>query len=213
MSKSIPSPSIRLQAFLPLSYASGPGRRAVLWLQPCPPAPHPDVSPAAFPLPATNAAPEAQTLPVDMVWQRLLAICDTIDGVTIAGGEPFEQASALATLLARIRAETSLSVLLQTGYTWMDTGRLARTRHTRPVLAALDVLVTQPVEGTHPWGHACYTFRNHVFHLLSSRYTRKDIQAIPPAEVIVTEDGGVFSLGFEPVGLTALTETTEKEEQ
>ena len=44
--------------------------------------------------------------------------CPTADGITISGGEPFDQPDALFELLARIRSQTEADILVFTGYPW-----------------------------------------------------------------------------------------------
>lgn len=67
---------------------------------------------------------------------------DHLDGITISGGEPFDQPGALGELLAAIaswRGEQSFDILCYSGYTLT---RLMR-RHA-PVLQVIDAIITGP---------------------------------------------------------------------
>src|SRR5947207_15670603 len=104
--------SLRLHRFLPASWANGPGRRAVLWVQGCTLA-----CPDCF-NPQTHARSEGERVPLPALVQRITSLAQGIEGLTISGCEPLQQRHALLTLLQHVRQETTLSVLLFTGYSW-----------------------------------------------------------------------------------------------
>ena len=64
-----------------------------------------------------------------------------LDGITVSGGDPFYDPTALATLLARLRRETGLSIWCYTGYT---VEYLLQSEAHRPALEFIDVLVDGP---------------------------------------------------------------------
>jgi anaerobic ribonucleoside-triphosphate reductase-activating protein len=64
-----------------------------------------------------------------------------LDGITISGGDPFYDPTALATLLARLRSETGLSIWCYTGFT---VEYLLQSEVHRPALEFIDVLVDGP---------------------------------------------------------------------
>ncbi len=73
-------------------------------------------------------------------WLRSL---DRVDGVTISGGEPFQQPEALRALLEGIRAWAApeVDVLVYSGY---SLSRLQRSATTREPLSLCDAVVTGP---------------------------------------------------------------------
>ena len=89
-------------------------------------------------------AGEGTSVPVHAVldWVRSLPL-EEVDGVTITGGEPFEQPDALRELVAGLRREvrfgSRIDVLCYSGYPWT---RL-RKRH-GGVLPLLDTVITGP---------------------------------------------------------------------
>ncbi len=69
----------------------------------------------------------------------------TIEGISISGGDPLEQADAIFKLLTRIRQETTLSSLLFTGYTYDEI--LANPVHSA-ILPLIDVLIAGLYDAT-----------------------------------------------------------------
>ena len=171
------APILRVHGFLPASYVNGPGRRAVVWVQGCTLA-----CPGCF-NPETHPAGTGDRLPVEDLFARINAL-DAIQGVTVSGGEPLQQPRAVAALLRRIKAETALSTLVFTGYTWDEAQRRAPD-----VLACTDVLLAGRYRPDRPKS----------VHCLTDRYTQADLAAVPPAEVVIDPDGSVVLSGLHPV--------------
>ncbi len=127
--------SVRLSAFLARSRATGPGCRAALWLQGNLEQPDKGITPTVPPH-------CRQLFLVDYLFRHIVAIGHAIEGITITGGEPFDQYAAVLHLTQRIKAETSLSVMLFTNLTLAEV--YDQQRGYAPLLATIDVLVTKP---------------------------------------------------------------------
>ncbi len=185
---------LRVHRFLPHSYANGPGARAVIWVQGCTLG-----CPGCF-NPATHPHAGGEMLPVATLFRRIVAASAStespIEGVTISGGEPLQQQAPLSKLLTRLRNETSLSLLLFTGYSWAE---IQRMPHAAQILACLDVLITGRYDATQRAAHGLLGSSNQRIHLLSARYSAADLRAAPPAEVIVTAEGEVVLSGIDPL--------------
>ncbi|MFL6053803.1 MAG: 4Fe-4S single cluster domain-containing protein [Actinoallomurus sp.] len=114
----------------------GPGRRAGIWTQGC--TIH---CPGCLSRDTWEADPRT-AIPVATVlgWLRSLG---GVEGVTISGGEPFQQPEALRALLLGIRAWASpeLDVLVYSGYA---ASRLRRSARTRELLELCDAVVAGP---------------------------------------------------------------------
>lgn len=113
--------NLRVARFLPLSDANGPGRRAVLWVQGCAGVPQPDGSVRHCPGCWNSAlwnGNAGETVAVEVIQRQILnAVRERgIEGITFSGGEPFQQALALAPVAAFARKQ-GLSVAVFTGYT------------------------------------------------------------------------------------------------
>jgi anaerobic ribonucleoside-triphosphate reductase activating protein len=114
----------------------GPGRRAGIWTQGC--TIH---CPGCLSRDTWDADP-ATAIPVAAVlgWLRSL---DRVDGVTISGGEPFQQPEALRELLLGIRAWAApdVDILVYSGY---SLSRLRGVARSRELLELCDAVVSGP---------------------------------------------------------------------
>jgi len=106
------SPSIYLNVAKTLSHsrANGPGVRAVIWVQGCTIGCPGCYSGFTHPHKKVNLVPPAEL----SAW---VANIDGIEGVTLSGGEPFEQAEAVAEFLKCLKTTSpDLSVFIFSGY-------------------------------------------------------------------------------------------------
>ncbi len=184
--------ALRVARFLPASRANGPGNRAVIWVQGCTLR-----CPGCF-NPAMHDPQGGEFAPAAALLARITALGDAIEGVSFSGGEPLQQAAALLALLQRIRRETTLSILVFTGYTWEEIQALPAAA---ALLRCVDVLIAGRYDAAQPLGQGMLGSANQTVHLLTPRYTMADIQAVPPVEVIITEEGDVIVSGVAPVRL------------
>ncbi len=187
------APRLAVHAVEWASVANGPGVRAVIWTQGC------TLACRGCFNPQTHAA-AAPGHPVDALADELARRAR--DGVTLTGGEPFQQWDAVAALLCAVRARRSgLSVLVFTGYS------LAELHRTRPdaadMLQLVDVLVAgRYVDRRQQDAVPLLGSANQTVHLLSDRHTPADLAAVPLAEVLVRPDGSVTVTGVAPPRLT-----------
>jgi anaerobic ribonucleoside-triphosphate reductase activating protein len=101
---------------------------------------------------------------VDEVANAISQWSTTADGITISGGEPFDQPDALFELLARIRSETEADILVFTGYPWASvSGMLA------PSPSPIDALVTGPFDVNEKQTLALRGSDNQQLHLITDR--------------------------------------------
>lgn len=116
--------------------ALGPGRRAGVWFQGC------SIRCDGCMSRDTWAPAGADRVAVEVVTSWLAALpAGEVDGVTVSGGEPFDQPVALIALTSWVRGHfgPGVDVLVYTGYT----ERVVRARYAA-ALTAIDVLVTEP---------------------------------------------------------------------
>ena len=125
-----------------------------------------------------------------------VALSDSIEGVTISGGEPLQQLPSVLSLLRRLRAETPLSVLMFSGYRWDEILRMPRADE---LLSCLDVLIAGRYDGTQHVARDLRGSANKTVHFLTPRYGPADLEQVPPAEVIITAAGEVVMSGIDPV--------------
>jgi anaerobic ribonucleoside-triphosphate reductase activating protein len=124
---------LKLYACDPAVRVLGPGTRAAIWVQGCPIACSGCISRHSW------DRDGGRSVTVDAV-AEWISRCDGIEGVTFSGGEPMEQASALARLVDRIRADRDLGVVCYTGY---PLERLRRSEQ-RALLSRVDLLIDGP---------------------------------------------------------------------
>ncbi|POM25070.1 Pyruvate formate-lyase 1-activating enzyme [Actinomadura rubteroloni] len=121
----------------------GPGTRAGIWTQGCTLHCHGCLSRDTW------ESDPSREVPVEAIVGWLASLPGPLDGVTISGGEPFQQPAGLAALLRGIRAwrdarshETMpLDILVYSGYVY---SRLSRSAKTREILDLCDAVVAGP---------------------------------------------------------------------
>lgn len=157
----------------PVSRLSGPGLRWIVWLQGCSlRCTRQCLNPELLdPAGGVDVSPEAMGVVLD----GLTAKHADLEGVTLLGGEPFDQATVLAPLAADIRRR-GLSVMTYTGWVFEDL--LERgPAGSRELLAATDLLLDGPfVPERHSTNLLWCGSDNQRLLLLSDRYRREDLQ-------------------------------------
>jgi anaerobic ribonucleoside-triphosphate reductase activating protein len=188
---------VRVLRFLPATDAEGPGRRAALWVQGCS-----IRCPGCFnPHSWTFDGGQPVGWPELAEGVRAAAADHDIEGLTLLGGEPFDQAAPLASLAETVRAG-GLSVMTFTGYVLEDLRAAGREDFDR-LLAATDLLVDGPYlaqrpERRRPWIGS----DNQRFWFLTDRYAHlaDDLGAIPNRlEIRISRSGEVAVNGFATV--------------
>jgi anaerobic ribonucleoside-triphosphate reductase activating protein len=182
--------TLRLHQFLPASRANGPGLRAVVWLQGC------SLGCPGCYNPETHTFEGGQRVAIGDLFERLAALASTVEGVTFSGGEPLQQGAALLALLRRLRAETALSVLVFTGFTWAEVQRLPGSDE---LLKCVDVLIAGRYEQELRLARDLRGSSNKTVHFLTPRYGPGDLEEVPPAEVVIAPDGTVVATGIDPL--------------
>lgn len=183
------SPTLRLHQVLERSVANGPGCRAVVWVQGC------SLGCPGCYNPATHDPRLGTLFPVDELAARLVAL-EGVEGVTLTGGEPLQQATQVAALLQRLTQDSNLSVVLFTGY---DESELAAQPWAVPVLALVDILVAGRYDPRHAVPGGFPPSSNQTVRCLTSRYDLAQLAAVPRSELLIHRDGRVETTGVDPV--------------
>ncbi|WP_284750230.1 4Fe-4S single cluster domain-containing protein [Amycolatopsis sp. RTGN1] len=173
---------LNLHRIVDVTAAEGPGLRCAVWTQGC------SVRcPGCF-NPQTWTTRGGTLVPWQDLVSRVLAI-DGIEGVTLLGGEPFDQPSPLGEFAAAVRAE-GLSVMTFTGNVLED---LPPSK----LLDATDLLVDGPFladrpETSRPWVGSV----NQRFHFLTDRYDESIFTTPNRLELTIAPDGAIELNGF-----------------
>lgn len=139
----------------------GPGLRAVVWFHGCT-RKCPGCVAAEM-----NDSVDFQTSTPDDLAERVLAV-PGIEGLTISGGEPFQQnPAALRSFLERIRKNSSLGVMAYTGYLLDE---LREDPDRACLLELLDILVDGPYREELDHGELWRGSSNQHIHVLTPRY-------------------------------------------
>jgi anaerobic ribonucleoside-triphosphate reductase activating protein len=161
--------------------AEGPGRRFALWVQGCSIRCPGCCNPEMF---AVGSPPSRAAMSAVDLADRAMAT-PGIEGVSLLGGEPFEQAGALAMFAARVRA-AGLTVMVYSGYTLAELrDRVAQgNAGVEALLAATDLLVDGRFEAAEPETRRRWIgSRNQEMHFLSDRVSPDDPRLSAPNTV------------------------------
>ncbi len=173
--------------------AEGPGTRFAVWVQGC--AIHCDgcFNPHLW-TPRGGVPTEPHHL-------AARAVAAGVDGVTLLGGEPFEQAGALALFAAAVR-DAGLSVMTFTGHT-LEELRAGEDPGVQELLTVTDLLVDGPYRADEPdFSRPWVGSTNQRFHFLTDRYRHlaDELDALPDRlELRVAPDGTVAVNGWATV--------------
>jgi anaerobic ribonucleoside-triphosphate reductase activating protein len=154
---------LRVGAIARATECEGPGRRFAIWVQGC------AIRCAGCCNPRFFAARGGREVSASELVAEISAARDGLEGLTLLGGEPFDQAEALARV-ARGARELGLSVMTFSGYR-IEALRARSERGVAELLAASDVLVDGRYDETRPepvrrWVGST----NQRFHFLTERY-------------------------------------------
>jgi anaerobic ribonucleoside-triphosphate reductase activating protein len=184
---------LRIHAIERHSRANGPGTRAVVWVQGCTLG-----CPGCF-NPATHPDGGGGEMEVEAIARELRAL--PVDGVTVSGGEPFEQPEAL---LALVTALAGTSIIVFSGFT---RGEIERQPLGPAILARIDVLVDGRYVERRRVARGLRGSANQVVHLLTGRHRMADIESTPVGEVVIGPDGEVRVSGVDPPGVPGVLDS------
>jgi anaerobic ribonucleoside-triphosphate reductase activating protein len=178
--------ALRVHAIERHSRANGPGVRFVVWVQGCTLG-----CPGCF-NPATHPS-GGEAMAVEEIARAVRE--SGADGVTVSGGEPFEQPEAL---LALVTALAGTSIIVFSGFTRAEIER----RPLGPeILGRIDVLVDGRYVEKRRLARGLRGSANQVVHLLTGRHQMADVEATPVGEVVIGPDGEVRVSGVDPPGV------------
>lgn len=169
----------------------GPGRRLGIWLQGCSIGCEGCVSRDTW-----DPLGGRQVLVEELVRESRKLAGETIDGITITGGEPFDQPEALAALLVALtewRAGAAFDVLCYSGYPLKQ----LRQQH-GAILERLDALIPEPFADRRPTDRAWRGSANQPLVPLSDRGRARyaDPAAGAPRMQVSVTDNTIWLIGI-----------------
>lgn len=207
-----PSPSVRIGAVAERTEAEGPGVRFAVWAQGC------TIRCSGCFNPHLWGTHDGRHTPAQELAQHATAAATNdreIEGVTLLGGEPFEQAQAFAAFATAVGA-AGLSVMVFTGYSREHLEGPDAPPGSAALLAATDLLVDGPYRAEQkdllrPWVGST----NQRFHFLTSRYEHltEKLTTLPDrVEIRIARSGDITVNGWATVDQldTLLADTAPK---
>jgi anaerobic ribonucleoside-triphosphate reductase activating protein len=182
---------VRIHAIEPASRANGPGVRFVVWVQGCTLG-----CPGCF-NPGTHEPSGGQEVSLADLLAQLEAA--RVEGLTISGGEPFQQIAEVTALLAEAR-RLGLSTLVFSGYTLDEIRELPGGTD---ALARIDVLIDGRYLASDRLAIGLRGSRNQRIQLLSDRHARAEVEATPVAEIRIGPAGDMVITGVDPLKIKA----------
>lgn len=169
----------------------GPGKRIGIWFQGC------SIRCAGCISTDTWSKNKGATT-IEDVMSLIHPWVDLASGVTISGGEPFDQPHALYELLRHLSETFSGDVLVYTGYHFEEI-----TSWVKEFDGLIDALISEPFENNQPQTLPLRGSDNQQLHLLTSIGRRQFYRYIYPQnktdnalDVMFDEDGSVWFAGI-----------------
>lgn len=156
-------------AFVPQTLAMGPGSRACLWVAGC------SINCRGCTTPELIGTERGVLHGIEEVcaWIDQAQAEHGVEGVSFSGGEPFEQAEALA-VVARHARSKGLSTLSWSGFVRRHLEGERGPPGANAFIAELDVLIDGPFLDTKVNGDPLRGSSNQVIHRLTERYAEAD---------------------------------------
>jgi anaerobic ribonucleoside-triphosphate reductase activating protein len=167
----------------------GPGTRTVLWTRGC--------GIGCKGCMTKILWPTGERRPIEPLAEQLIPVLRSCDGLSISGGEPFDQPEELAHLIDLIREDHDVHVFCYSGY------RLERLKE-RPeavgLLDRLDMLMDGPYVDSLPTEKPWRGSDNQELHLLSERAKADAPEDWRKIQLQPLSDGSVRLIGIPKRG-------------
>ena len=184
---------MKIHRILPASRANGPGPRFVVWVQGC------SRRCCACFNPGTHDRGGGYEISVPEIISRIPFA--GVSGITISGGEPFEQPEELAALLEET-GRRGLNRLVYTGFTYEEL-KEHENRRVAECLPLVDMLIDGPYEkGTPPDMPWAGSGNQRILRLrcgdIEKAYEKKDAETADgyvEGELIIDQTGSIMITG------------------
>jgi anaerobic ribonucleoside-triphosphate reductase activating protein len=175
--------------------ALGPGIRAVIWVQGCKLHCPGCIAPGWLPF-----KPSIQLTPQEVV-DKLVS--DDINGLTFSGGEPMEQAEALAEVAHLARKRKDLDIICFTGYRYQTLRYRPPNPGVARLLSFVDVLIDGPYIQSLNDSHGLRGSTNQRIIHLTNRLKRFPLEDQTRQVELKIEDGALTLVGIPTPKVTA----------
>jgi len=190
--------SLRLAQQVPDTEAEGPGKRFAFWVQGCTLHCEGCCNPEMF----AHGKGGAVIDPAELARQILAT--PGIEGISVLGGEPFEQAAGVAQV-ARLVRTGGLSVMVYSGFTLAELQARASLPGVQALLKQVDLLVDgRYVAGSPEKQRRWLGSTNQMMHFLTPRYTPDDPRFHTSNTVELRLENGQLTINGWPAAADAL---------
>ena len=169
--------------------ALGPGTRAAVWVQGC-----------TIQCPRCIAPDWIPVRPAHLVDPELLAVellrNPQVSGLTLSGGEPMLQASALSRLVYQARQIRELNVICFSGYRLSALLQNPPEAGVESLLALIDVLIDGPYLDQKNDNQGLRGSSNQQIHFFSERLKDFDFHQAHRRVEVEVQDGQAFMIGI-----------------
>lgn len=118
-----------------------------------------------------------------------------IEGVTISGGEPLQQADGILELLELLKKESELSTLIFSGF---DRQEIERFPFAQRLYSLVDAIIAGRFREELRVATGLLGSSNQEIILCSTRYNHSDFEEIAPLELLINADGSITLTGVDP---------------
>ena len=131
-------------------------------------------------------------IPVTRLFNKILEVSN-IEGVTILGGEPFDQYEELLDLVKLIR-KTDLSIIVYTGY---EINELKQTKQTE-IFKYIDILITgRYISKYKTMNGGLIGSSNQKIVFFTNKYSEDNLIKVNESEISIDENGKIVIYGYE----------------
>lgn len=149
---------------MPLTKVLGPGNRFAIWVQGCP------FHCKGCLAPDSLNIDSGYLFSISVLAEEILSQ-QSIEGITISGGEPFEQAASLVQLIDLVKQEKNLGIIVYSGYDYEKLMRKAKSEiEVSHLLEKIDLLIDGLYIETKNDGFSMKGSSNQRFICLTDRY-------------------------------------------
>jgi len=181
---------MKIHSIISNSTVNGPGNRFVIWTQGC------SLDCLGCWNPETHLFKSGNEYQIQDLFSLIIKET-TIEGITISGGEPFDQADELYNLTKEIKENTNLTQIIYSGYTIKEI-RVDKNKQT--VLSNIDVLIDGRFNSEKLSKNYIIGSINQKHHFLTNRYSLNDFRNTNGIEYHFESNGTTTLTGF-PIGI------------
>jgi anaerobic ribonucleoside-triphosphate reductase activating protein len=169
-------------------YNLGPGKRLGIWVQGC------SIHCKGCINKSTWNKKNGKKLPVINVYEIVNQLCQDYDGITITGGEPFDQYPQLMAFATMLKRKTNLNILCYTGFNLEE---LETKFPDKVFYKCIDFLIDGRFEKDNPSSNSIKGSENQAIYSFADGYPVKtDLRNIAKTWSIKCENEMVYMAGI-----------------